>query len=429
MGEIRGELLSEAAVAFKKRRPDIEKHAAAARELSRMLTSFAPDWIAETKGLVSAVPELTTACYLAWNTSESAEDAWTTPAATPAETNKTAGADPAASPESACLSATVTGASCVGCRAMLHINLEGSPHPLQLASRAASPGTLAYVASAAGGELGVSAFVNEAELAGCVQPGPVVRDTGSGLRPTLLLRAAAERALTVEQAAAKVGELQDKYGLATPDGRGTVFLFADGEGNTALLEATAKHRVFARQSEGLWTVESGFQLPDSPDGPKDRESPRRQRFRENLCLAPPAWPRFLAIARLRSSAGEPEANGICRSGTTGTFSAVLGGKAPAGRALVTLGPPDAVPGLAVFPGFGIPLPTLNGGVTAAAENLRLATTSEKRREALTDADEQLVRLLNSSLGTDEGPEELETLVKKSYAALLEFFDRVAEPEA
>jgi hypothetical protein len=408
LGKAAGEYFVEAAEQFKRRKTDVEGWSTAARELSRMLMLFAPDWIAEAQALAGQAAGVGTACFLAQNTSVYGWDAWN---------------DEATATPSACLSATAAGHSCVGSRVLLLTNLEGGPERPRLVSRASSPGALAFVGLSCACDLGVSAFINEAGLSGCVQPGPALKELGHGLRPTLALRAIAERCLTVEQALQKLSDLQDHFGLACVP-RGSLFLLADAEGNTALVETTTRRRTEKRQHEGLWTVEDRFQLPDSPDGPKHRRSARQQRLHETLCMTAAAWPRLITAARLGPlpEQGDGERAGICREGVFASFAAVVGGRSTIAWAAVSLGAPNAAPPLVVFPGCGVPLPAVHGAVSACALSLQQQVPTNKRLEALVTADDRLVHLLLTLEKSTPVPGELDNLIQQNYADALDFFD-------
>lgn len=378
-----------------------------ARQLTALVNSLVPEWVIEARA-VAASAGVPVATYLGAST-------------TPDVMHAVLGSEKG---EGSTAFAAV-GQTCSNARGILHLNRDGNRMPQYALSRAASPGTLAYVALSGGSELGIHAFVNESGLAGCWLPGPVVKDAGSGLRPPMMLRAVAERSVTCQQALAYFAELQGRYGLYTGGDRGVNFLFADSSGDMAQVEARALKFVHLSQKEGMAVVANQFQLPDSPGGPQARDVARQRRLREYALGAPLDAMRAIACARLSDGSGEI---GFCNERTVAAFTAVLGSKGCPSWAAISLGSPGCVHPIAVFPGVGVTMPVLDGSAWHAAENLfrrfGVAGVPAERRTAI---DGKLGLTLANLSFADVGEMARAEIVEKSYLQLIDFMDEAMTP--
>ena len=378
-----------------------------ARQLTALINSLVPEWITEARAAAAAAG-MPVATYLAMS---STPDVMHEALAGPMGEGGTA--------------FFAVGQACQGAKAYLHLSRDSRRTPQFAFSRAASPGTLAYVALAGGADLGLHAFVNESGLAGCWQYGPPVRDYGNGLRPPLLLRAMAERCVTCQQAVAHFADLQTRYGLDTPGNRGLIFMLADASGEAVVIEARSIKFSVGAQREGLGVAANEFQLPDSPGGPQSRDVARQRKLREYLGEAPVDLMRALASSRFT---GTPDERGVCNAFSAACFTAAIG--APGGQpwAAVSIGSPRCAQPLVLMPGIGVPAPAMDGSAWISAEALRQRNGPEGvRNERRVVLDEKLAKLL-APLGTrplDQA--ERDDLVLKSYHLLLEFMDEASAP--
>ena len=378
-----------------------------ARQLSTIINALVPEWVVESRA-VAAAAGVPVATFMAYS---SMPDLLHAELQGPAGEGGTAYA--------------AAGKACHGARAILHLSRDGRRVPQFALSRAASPGTLAYVALSGGADIGIHAFVNEGGLAGCWQPGPAVRDPGGGLRPPLMLRALAERCLTCPQAAALFSDLQSRYGLYTPGERGVTFLFADAAGEVLQLEARSLKAALGSQREGLVICANQFQLPDSPGGPQAREVHRQRKLSEYLLAMPLDPYRAMAGARLHSG---PNELGVCNDRSVAGFTAVLGAPCGTPWAAVSIGSPRCVQPVALFPSHGVPAPLVDGSAWNAAEALRARLgSSGLADEKRAGVDRKLAEILAPLSDKPLDAAFRESIIAASFAYLLDFMDDANEP--
>lgn len=411
MGRAQADMLKRSIEEFRKRCAtggvDPSELPDRARQLTTLVNSLVPEWIIEARA-AAAGAGIPVATFLGMS---STPDVMHEQLAGPLGEGSTAFA--------------AVGHTCLGARAVIHFNRDGRRMPQFAISRAASPGTLAYVGLSGGAELGVHAFVNESGLAGCWLAGPTVRDPGSGLRPQVILRALAERSVNCQQAIGYFSELQSRYGLYTPGDRGVTFLLADASGEMVQIEARSLRFVQGVLREGVAAIANQFQLPDSPGGPQARDVARQRRLREHALSAPLDAVRSVAFARLTEPPGD---RGVCNENTVAGFTAVLGSQGCPGWAVVSLGSPGCVQPVALFPGAGVPLPMLDGSAWSAAENI-FARYGAKGvpAERHANVDRELAQALAPLAASTVDEPARAALVDRCYKLLIDFMDDAQAP--
>lgn len=264
-------------------------------------------------------------------------------------------------------------------RTILLENCDGPEIPHYAISRGSSPGTLAYVALAEAGDLGIKAFVNESGLAGTFHIGPQVEDTTNAIPPSLVLRQIAERATNCAQAALEFESLQKRIGTGTPDRRGIIYLFADSSGELLLLEATATRCMHRRKADGHVIITNRMQLGTTSQS--SIEANRHRCLREFLGNGPVNLRRTMNAACLDQKIGEEK--GVCDTKTRASFIAVLGQGQIPGFALVTIGSPLCSLPFPLFPGTGVPRWLLDGSpfmTKLNANNSRIRNEMDTRTE-------------------------------------------------
>lgn len=285
---------------------------------------------------------------------------------------------------------TTFGASCniAGTRALFMRNCDGPDIVHHVISRAAAPGSLAYIALCEVADVGIKTFVNEAGLAGTFNIGPPVDDyTLTAIQPSLVLRYLCERASSCAQALAEFDTLQKRLSPGTPDKRGVCYLFADASGEVLLLEATASRYQQFRAVEAFIITTNKFLL-SSPT--QSRLEPFRERcLRVHLSAAPLDFERALAASRLDQRSGGEK--GVCDVDTRASFVAALGGGGKPSFALVTLGSPLCNVPVPLFPRVGVPVGMVDGRFYEAAH--RTLDPTGARTEKRTAYEETLLSRL------------------------------------
>ncbi len=382
-------------------------YAGHARELASQINLSIPEWLIEARATASGA-SVPVATFLGIN----------------ALANNTQFCETQFS-EDRGLAFAAAGQACRGAKATLHLNFDANRTPMCAFSRAASPGTLAYVALAATGDLGANAFVNEKGLAGCWLSGPEVEHAGVGLKPALFLRAVAERCLDCRQALQRFQELQGRFGMNAPKGRGTTFLFADANGEVLQLESGSIRHAAGFQSQGLMVVANHFQLPDSPKGEQARDVFRQKVLKDQLMAKPIDIGWVLECARLP---GQDTQRGVSNSETMATFTAVLGTPSQSGWACAHIGPPAASQPLVLFPEAGVPIPVLDGSVWCAADDLmQTRPPALDRKDFRNTYTNQLNEVLAAVGQSGWTTEHQAALINKSYELFLDFVDEAACP--
>lgn len=320
-------------------------------------------------------------------------------------------------------------------KALLLENCDG-PHIDHIAlSRAASPGTLAYVAVAEAADLGLKAFVNSAGLAGSFHVGNQVEDfsLANGIPPSLVLRQICERATSCSHALAEFEALQRRVGTGTPDRRGVIYFLADSSGDVMLLE-TGASRYNSRRSDRFFVVVNKFQIEATQTSV---ELHRQRTLRELLSKAPASLPLAIEAACNDESAGDEK--GVCDMHTRASFVAALGQGNIPGLALATIGSPLLNLPIPLFPGVGVPRGLLDGKARQCAAGERekrlgesdlMETRSEgseaQRIPAATRAayQEDLLRLLAELDGSNDTQKQADT-VRAAWALARQHLDTAA----
>lgn len=379
-----------------------------AREFTMRVNALVPEWLVEARA-AAATAQASVATYLGMNAARQLSN------------------DKRPNPTwDHGLAVVATGKACASDKAILHHNRDSWRNPQCAIARADSPGTLAYVGVQSAGSLGVTAFVNEKGLAGCWQSGPPTKETGCGLRPSLMLRALAERSLNCRQALEYFSELQTRFGLYTSGDHGVIFLLADSTGEMVQIESGALRHAAGFQKQGLVTVANQFQLPDSPDGSKARDVSRQRKIREHLLSQPIDAFRAVQGSRLE---GEGEKLGVCNDSTVAGFTAVLGSKGQPGYALVSIGSPRYTLPIPVFPEHGVPVPLFDGSVWDSSEALRQDGPEGGLKPGLLD--EMTARIADLMKPASTQPLDAasrEKIINESYMLFPDFMDQAFCPE-
>ncbi|HEY3319532.1 MAG TPA: carcinine hydrolase/isopenicillin-N N-acyltransferase family protein [Planctomycetota bacterium] len=372
-----------------------------ARQLTTTLNVLGQEWLTEARALAGAA-QVPTATFLAITSPPETVQ----PALLPKRAN-----------DSTSVATSVNGAA-IG--AMFMENCDGPDIVHHVISRAASPGTLAYIGLCELGDLGVKAFVNEAGLAGSFHIGPPVEDhTATPLTPTLVLRQICERATSCEQAMAEFEALQKRMGPTTPDKRGVCYLFADSTGEVMLLEASATRFMYHHAPEGFIITTNKFQLSKTL---QTTVEPFRQRcIREYLSNGTPTLRRLVEVSRIDRKAGGEK--GVCDNDTRASMLCVLGAGGHPSYALVTIGTPLLNLPVPLFPGVGAARELVDDSAFTAA--MRAADAAGARVTRRAEYEQVLFERL-SALNASTSKEQLGQLCQEMSKLAQQFAMMPAE---
>ena len=379
-----------------------------ARELSTAINILAPEWLIESRAIATAA-EVGAATLLALTLPPERVQ--------PSFLSKRANDSTALGAAGTALPPEMLGMS----KALLLENADGPDLVHFVLSRDASPGSLAYVALAEAGNMGIDAFVNSAGLSGAFHIGPPVQDNGqSALSPSIILRHLCERTSSCGQALSEFESLQNRMGAGTPDKRGVIYIFADGTGEVMLLEASASRCHARRIANGAVILTNRFQHLIQP---QSHIEPYRQRcLHEHLQLEPLSLGRALQAARIDKKFGSEK--GVCDNNTRASFIAVPGSPDHPGFALVTLGSPLSHLPVPLFPGVGVPLSMLDGTLYTKGKE-----AAQIPPDKLLDYDGLLLQLLAPVLSGTPNRVQLQGIMNDAWKLSLEISETLALEKA